>query len=319
MPSLPLPTRTPYRLTLPLVSRRNLNGRHQAALAHTRPLAVRDRLDGHALRAPLRHAAGLHVSHAARSLRALRAIRSQRNPVCGTQLTRAFANQADAVIVPTQAMAATAARARRHRAPRGRAERHRRRALRRGAPRRGAALAARSGPRRSFAPLRRPAREGEECRTAARGACAARATTSLKLVVAGDGPLRAELERRAARSAGIDRATRFLGVVPREELPKLYASADAFIMPSTTETQGLVMAEAMAAGAVRYRGGRAAKPRRPRRRWAHRRRPTPRCLRRGLRRACAQNAPPAKTLDARRALRDRRTTRSHAGPLRKPA
>ncbi|HEY1868069.1 MAG TPA: glycosyltransferase, partial [Candidatus Cybelea sp.] len=32
-------------------------------------------------------------------------------------------------------------------------------------------------------------------------------------------------------------------------LPDLYASADVFVMPSTTETQGLVLAEALAAGA----------------------------------------------------------------------
>jgi glycosyltransferase involved in cell wall biosynthesis len=32
-------------------------------------------------------------------------------------------------------------------------------------------------------------------------------------------------------------------------LPDLYASCDAFVMPSETETQGLVMAEALSAGA----------------------------------------------------------------------
>ncbi|HEY5341216.1 MAG TPA: glycosyltransferase, partial [Candidatus Aquilonibacter sp.] len=32
-------------------------------------------------------------------------------------------------------------------------------------------------------------------------------------------------------------------------LPDLYASADAFVFPSTSETQGLVQAEALAAGA----------------------------------------------------------------------
>ncbi|MGB6987156.1 MAG: glycosyltransferase, partial [Candidatus Aquilonibacter sp.] len=41
----------------------------------------------------------------------------------------------------------------------------------------------------------------------------------------------------------------FLGVVAHNELPDLYASADAFVFPSTTETQGLVQAEALAAGA----------------------------------------------------------------------
>ena len=71
----------------------------------------------------------------------------------------------------------------------------------------------------------------------------------MKLAVAGDGPHRQALEE-VARAGGIGRATRFLGVVGREALPDLYASADAFVMPSTTETQGLVLAEALAAGAL---------------------------------------------------------------------
>ena len=41
---------------------------------------------------------------------------------------------------------------------------------------------------------------------------------------------------------------RFIGGLPRERLPDVYASADAFIFPSTTDTQGLVLAEALAAG-----------------------------------------------------------------------
>ncbi|HTW83055.1 MAG TPA: glycosyltransferase, partial [Candidatus Sulfotelmatobacter sp.] len=41
---------------------------------------------------------------------------------------------------------------------------------------------------------------------------------------------------------------RFAGTLPRERLPDVYASADAFVFPSTTETQGLVLAEALAAG-----------------------------------------------------------------------
>ncbi|MGP8101720.1 MAG: glycosyltransferase, partial [Candidatus Cybelea sp.] len=70
---------------------------------------------------------------------------------------------------------------------------------------------------------------------------------SLKLVVAGDGPLRAELEQ-FARAAGVFEQSRFLGFVSRQDLPDLYASADAFVMASTTETQGIVQAEALAAG-----------------------------------------------------------------------
>ena len=72
---------------------------------------------------------------------------------------------------------------------------------------------------------------------------------SLVLVIAGDGPQRDELERLAIDLRIADRVV-FLGVVASEELPDLYASADAFVFPSTTETQGLVQAEALAAGAL---------------------------------------------------------------------
>lgn len=70
---------------------------------------------------------------------------------------------------------------------------------------------------------------------------------SVHLVLAGDGPERGNLES-AAKAAGIAAQTHFLGHVPREALPDVYASADAFVFPSTTETQGLVLAEALVAG-----------------------------------------------------------------------
>jgi glycosyltransferase involved in cell wall biosynthesis len=70
---------------------------------------------------------------------------------------------------------------------------------------------------------------------------------SLTLVIGGDGPVRAELEQRAVDLQIAERVL-FLGAVDRAALPDLYASADAFVFPSTTETQGLVQAEALAAG-----------------------------------------------------------------------
>jgi glycosyltransferase involved in cell wall biosynthesis len=76
---------------------------------------------------------------------------------------------------------------------------------------------------------------------------------SAGLVVIGQGPLRADLERRAA-DLGIEGSVRFLGALPPEELPPFYASADVFVAPSIVgdsgdrEAFGLVYAEAMASG-----------------------------------------------------------------------
>lgn len=66
----------------------------------------------------------------------------------------------------------------------------------------------------------------------------------IPLVVAGDGELRADLERAAA---GAD--VRFLGAVTPEEVTRLRAGAALAIVPSrSAETFGLAAAEAMAAG-----------------------------------------------------------------------
>jgi glycosyltransferase involved in cell wall biosynthesis len=60
-------------------------------------------------------------------------------------------------------------------------------------------------------------------------------------VVCGVGPLEASLK---ARYPGV----RWLGLLPRDELAKVYAAADVFVFPSRSETFGLVMLEAMACG-----------------------------------------------------------------------
>jgi len=51
-----------------------------------------------------------------------------------------------------------------------------------------------------------------------------------------------------ASNWGIDRKVIFTGLLPRHQLVHCYASADLFVFPSVTETQGLVIAEAKAAG-----------------------------------------------------------------------
>ena len=64
----------------------------------------------------------------------------------------------------------------------------------------------------------------------------------LHLLLAGGGPEEAELRARLG-----DRAT-FLGWLDGEELPRAYASADAFLFASTTDTYGQVILEAAASG-----------------------------------------------------------------------
>ncbi len=79
-------------------------------------------------------------------------------------------------------------------------------------------------------------------------AIAKRTRSDLLLVVAGEGPARADLERQT-RELGLERNVRFLGYLDRRsELPDAYAAADLFTFVSRTETQGLVLLEAMAQG-----------------------------------------------------------------------
>jgi glycosyltransferase involved in cell wall biosynthesis len=64
-----------------------------------------------------------------------------------------------------------------------------------------------------------------------------------RLAIVGDGPHREQLQ---AHFAGTN--THFVGYLQGQELASAYASADAFVFPSRTETLGLVLLEAMAAG-----------------------------------------------------------------------
>ncbi len=66
---------------------------------------------------------------------------------------------------------------------------------------------------------------------------------TLHIAVVGDGPDRSRLQQLFANTN-----VEFLGVLHAEELAAAYASADAFIFPSTTETLGLVLLESMSSG-----------------------------------------------------------------------
>jgi glycosyltransferase involved in cell wall biosynthesis len=69
------------------------------------------------------------------------------------------------------------------------------------------------------------------------------AIPGMRLAIVGDGPLRADLERQFEGTATV-----FPGYMQGPELASAYASADLFVLPSRTETLGLVLLEAMAAG-----------------------------------------------------------------------
>ncbi|NJR51608.1 MAG: glycosyltransferase family 1 protein [Leptolyngbyaceae cyanobacterium CSU_1_3] len=64
-----------------------------------------------------------------------------------------------------------------------------------------------------------------------------------RLALVGDGPNRQSLEKHFENTP-----THFVGYLGGRELASAFASADAFVFPSRTETLGLVLLEAMAAG-----------------------------------------------------------------------
>jgi glycosyltransferase involved in cell wall biosynthesis len=95
----------------------------------------------------------------------------------------------------------------------------------------------------------------------------------LHLVLVGDGPSREWLEERA-RTLGLGEAVVFVGAVERDTIAAWYRAADLFVFPSLTETQGLVVEEALQLGVptlavgaggvldvlARWPGGRMVEP-----------------------------------------------------------
>ena len=73
-----------------------------------------------------------------------------------------------------------------------------------------------------------------------------RMRTAANVLVIGEGPLRAALEPAVARLKN----GRVLGFVNQSELRSWYGSADAIVLPSSYEPWGLVVNEAMSAGAI---------------------------------------------------------------------
>lgn len=68
-----------------------------------------------------------------------------------------------------------------------------------------------------------------------------------KLIIAGRGPAKKKL-KELTRKLGLKKKVFFRGFVPDELKPAYYSAADALVIASESETQGIVVAEAMACG-----------------------------------------------------------------------
>ncbi|MDQ6929410.1 MAG: glycosyltransferase [Candidatus Eremiobacteraeota bacterium] len=245
IPSLPLP-QTPYRLTLPLVTRRRLSGViKELNIIHAHSPFVTGWMGVHYARRfhiPLVYTYHTQLEQYAHYV-PFDAATTRR---AASSLTRLYANQADAVIVPTEAM-----RAHLHEVGvTGRVD----------VIPSGIDVGVFARGRRTDA-LRRQLGAGPNDRLALFVSRLAREKNAelllealarvpqdrVKLALVGDGPAREWLEMRAEQ-LGISGRVRFAGEIERSDLPDYYAAADAFVFPSLTETQGLVLAEALAAG-----------------------------------------------------------------------
>jgi glycosyltransferase involved in cell wall biosynthesis len=76
---------------------------------------------------------------------------------------------------------------------------------------------------------------------------ALRRVSDVSLVIAGDGPERSALERRALE-LGLEARVRFLGSVPRETVLRLFRAADVSVLPSAWENFPHTIVEALAVG-----------------------------------------------------------------------
>ncbi|MDQ6826282.1 MAG: glycosyltransferase [Candidatus Eremiobacteraeota bacterium] len=246
MPSWRLPVRTAYRLTIPLVSRRNLNGViKRLSIIHTHSPFVTGWMGVRYARRfniPLVYTYHTQLEKYAHYV----PFDAQTTRWAAVSLTRLYANAADAVVVPTATM---------HRRLRELGVTVRIEVVPSAIDVRAFAAGQRREDLRSSFGVGERDRlvlfvsrlAAEKNASLALRAMACTSDPTLHLVVVGDGPARADLERQAANLGLLDRVT-FAGELPPAVLPDVYASSDVFLFTSTSETQGLVLAEAMAAG-----------------------------------------------------------------------
>ncbi len=243
-PSVPLPTSTGYRVVIPYLRKRDRARLRSIDIAHAHsPFLSGWFAAVHARRAGIPLIYTYHTQFDAYAHYAPFEAHAARAALIA--LTRTFANRADIVIAPTHAMrdrllgmnvvsrievvpsAIDAARFRG--AVRSRAAR--------------ALLGA--GDRGRLVLL--VARLGREKNVELAIDAMMYAASDVHLAIVGDGAHRSALVARARRRGLAARVT-FAGRIAPAAMPELYAAADAFVFTSLTDTQGLVLLEAMAAG-----------------------------------------------------------------------
>lgn len=251
MPSLPLPARTEYRLTLPLVARRNkARFLSRCDIIHSHSLFITGWMASYyarrRFRVPLIYTYHTLLDSYAHYSPLGQRITSQLT----RELTKTYANAADAVIVPTRTVAG-ALRKQGVSAPicvvptgididmfrhvdqaAGRALRDRL-GIAPNAPL--LLLVSRLAPEKNV-PLALEALVQLRQRL-----------SDAQLLLVGSGPLLHQLKEQT-RMGGLTGAVHFVGAVEHAQIPLFYAAADVFVFPSVTETQGLVLAEAFASG-----------------------------------------------------------------------
>lgn len=252
MPSLPLPTRTEYRLTLPLVARRNKRQfLSHCDVIHSHSLFITGWMASYYARRRFR----IPLVYTYHTLLDSYAHYSPLGPRFTSQLTReltrTYANAADAVIAPTKSVAAELRRqgvtAPLSVVPTGidiEVFRRPERAVL------AAELRARLGIASSAPLLLLVSRLAHEKNVPLALEALGRLRQRIpdaQLLLVGSGPLLGFLKDQV-RDSGLDQAVHFVGPVEHSAIPAFYAAADAFVFPSVTETQGLVLAEAFASG-----------------------------------------------------------------------
>lgn len=251
MPSLPLPARTEYRLTLPLVARRNkARFLSQCDVIHSHSLFITGWMASYYARRRFRVPL-IYTYHTLLDRYAHYSPLGQRlTSQLTRELTKTYANAADAVIVPTKTVAAEL----RNQGvsapvcvvPTGIDLEVFRRIDRRA----GLAIRDKFGIPHDAPMLLLVSRLAHEKNVPLALEALERLQTRLPgahLLLVGAGPLRHSLEERV-RASHLGGVVHFAGSIEHSEIPLFYAAADVFVFPSITETQGLVLAEAFAAG-----------------------------------------------------------------------